>query len=72
MRKLTAEEIQVYAARKDVTSYAVENFLADVKEYQDVRDALSDCINDSYRYNWNDETIVAIALGIFKAGEVIL
>jgi len=70
LRKLTAEEIQVYAARKDVKGHAVMNFLAEVKTYEDIRDALSDAINEAYQYNWNDETIVAIALGIFKAGGV--
>ena len=70
LKKLTAEEIQEYAARKDVKGYAVMNFLQLIESYQDIRDALSDAINNAYKYNWNDETIVAIALGIFKAGGV--
>ncbi|MCK4329459.1 hypothetical protein KAX02_06415 [candidate division WOR-3 bacterium] len=72
MRQLTAEEIQEYAARKDVKGYAVMNFLGNVKEYSDIRDALSDVANEVYRFDWNDETIVAIALGVFKAGGVVV
>lgn len=70
LRKLTAEEIQEHAARKDVKGYAVMNFLQLIDTYQDICDGLSDAINDAYKYNWNDETIVAIALGIFAAGGV--
>ena len=72
MRKLTAEEIQEYAARKDVKEYAVMNFLQLIETYEDIRDALSDAINNAYQYNWNDETIVAISLGVFKAGGVVV
>ena len=72
LRKLTAEEIQEYAARKDVKGYAVMNFLQLIGTYHDIRDGLSDAINDAYKYNWNDETIVAISLGIFKAGGVMI
>lgn len=72
LRKLTAEEIQEYAARKDAVGHAVMNTLADVNKYEDIRDALGDIINMAYNYNWNDETIVAISLGIFMAGGVTL
>jgi len=72
LRQLTIEEIQKFAGRQDVTGYAVTQFLADVKKYSDIRDALGDAINYAYNYNWNDETMVAIALGIFEAGGVTL
>jgi len=72
LRQLTAEEIQEYAARKDVKGYAVMNFLAEVKSYHDIREAVSDVANEAYRYDLNDETIVAITLGIFEAGGVTL
>ncbi|MCK4328895.1 hypothetical protein KAX02_03525 [candidate division WOR-3 bacterium] len=72
LRKLTAEEIQRCVERMDVTGHAVMNTLADVNKYDDIRDAIGDIINMAYNYNWNDETIVAISLGIFMAGGVTL
>jgi hypothetical protein len=67
MRELTIEEIKKLANRPNVKRIAVENFLMSMGT--DPEAAIKNLLLDAELYNWNRETILALAIrdGIFIA-----
>lgn len=66
MPKLTHEDIEKLASRKNVRRIAVENFLMTVEANPDASAALYNLQCDARSYKWNAATYRAIQAGIFK------
>lgn len=69
LRKLTADEIEKFAARKDVRRVAVENFLGTVHNNENAPTARANLYYDADLYKWNHATIKAIEAGINLAAK---
>lgn len=67
MRKLTSEEIEEFANRPNVKKVAVENFLMKMGTDITLITAMGNLGFDTKSYEWNQETIYAIADGILLA-----
>ena len=67
MRKLTIEEIEKLASRRNVKRIAVENFLATVTNNTNAFFARLNLGRDAAIYDWNHETVAAIEDGIRMA-----
>jgi len=67
MRKLTIEEIEKLASRRNVKRIAVENFLATVTNNTNAFFARLNLGRDAAIYDWNHETVAAIESGIRMA-----
>lgn len=65
MRKLTSQEIEMFANRTGVKKIAAENFLMSMGE--DLTDAIGNLGLDAKSYGWNQETINAIVEGMWLA-----
>ena len=66
MRRLTNEEIEKLASKKNVKRIAVENFLSSMGGLT-VSDAYGNLGMDARLYKWNAPTRNAISKGIEKA-----
>jgi len=66
LRKLTSDEIETLASRKNVRRIAVENFLMSMYDMK-YEDSLANLEMDAVAYKWNNATISAIRAGIMMA-----
>jgi hypothetical protein len=69
LRKLTSEEINKLANRVGVRKIPAENFLMSITNNINKQAAFINLVGGAKLYNWNQETIQAIADGIKLANK---